>query len=177
VGVSPLGLSRGQVPEQADGTETLGGLSPSALALAHWLLRSVTVSYSYQLTSLGSFSNAYAISVDGDPPERLLQPPHFQWSNSDPTSGLASAFSLDFAQVRIEPAGTGAIPLQLWEGSYPYQEILLSTQPVSSHELLDTATFQFFGQPVPLYLQAHPSFNLSGSIDTISVDSEFWEVA
>jgi hypothetical protein len=164
------------VPEQADGSETLQGLSPSILAKAHWMLHTIVVSYSYQLTSIGSFSNSYSIIVDSEPPERLLQPPHFQWSGSDSSSGLASAFSLNFADVRIESSGTGAIPLQLWEGSYPYQEVLLSVQPVSSHELLDTATFQLFDLTIPIYLQAHPSFGLSGSIVAISIDTEFWEV-
>jgi hypothetical protein len=165
------------VPEPADGSEALKGLAPSTIAGAYWLSRAVAVSYSYGLVSLGNFSNSYDIEVDSTPPERLLQAPLFQWSGSDSAAGLAAGFSLDFSAIRAESGGTGAIPLQLWEGSYPFLEILLSTQRVTSHELLDSTTFDLFGQTVPLYLQADPSFNLSGSIGSISVTVESWEIA
>ncbi|MDR2668072.1 MAG: hypothetical protein LBB38_03475 [Puniceicoccales bacterium] len=154
----------------------LRGLSASTLANAYWMLRSISVSYSYEISAYGPISNSYSITCDDIPPSRLIQTPTFAWSGYNSQLGLAAGFSLNLSTPLAEESETYALNLHIYEGTYPYMELLLSTELLASHDILASSSFEFLGKTVPIYLQADQSLSITGSIAAVSLTAEFFEV-
>ncbi|MDR3117370.1 MAG: hypothetical protein LBT98_02260 [Puniceicoccales bacterium] len=176
VATGPCGLPRPVPILAASGAENLGPLAPAAVARAHWLLRSLTIRYSYAVDGWGSWSEEFTCSVDGQPLQRLLQSPSFSRTAVDTAAGRSSSFFFSPALAHANGAGQYFFQFQLADGSYPDQEVLLATELLAGHRLLASATASFLGIPLALYLQvpSQSSFS-SGSIGTFAIAAGSWQ--
>jgi hypothetical protein len=175
VATGPCGLPKTVPLPAATGEENLGPLAPAAVAHAHWLLRSLTVSYSYAVDGWNGWSEEFTCAVDGQPRQRLLQSPVFARTAVDTAAGRASSFFFCPAEVYRTAAGQYFFQLQLSDGSYPDQEILLATELRAGYQLLASATANFWDLPLSLYLQVTDgSAFSSGTIGSFTIGANFW---
>ncbi|MDR3316685.1 MAG: hypothetical protein LBS68_01230 [Puniceicoccales bacterium] len=177
VGTGAIGLPRSSLPPAATGMEILRDIDPSTATEIYWLLRSLEISYAYFIGGVGTFSAAYAIAVEGDPAERLLQPAIFSRESEDPESGAVSFFDFRPGEVRLQGNGLCAYDLHLLETDRPYREVELTLEPTAAMDLLDSAEISLFGKTIPIYLQADPALLLSGSISSAAIVPSFWQFA
>jgi hypothetical protein len=176
VAVNPSGLPHPIPTQLTTGNELLADMSPQEIATIFWMLRSLSVSYSYAIDELGSYANAYTITCATQPVERLVNYPEFTHESFDETTSMGTFFQLNPAQV-YQDADTYAYALNLafQEGTYPNGEILLSVSLPAGHTVLDTSTFDLFSRTIPLYLSTAYA-SLSGVIDSFKIDAAYWRV-
>ncbi|MDR2577167.1 MAG: hypothetical protein LBC42_03960 [Puniceicoccales bacterium] len=162
-----FGLPKGKLPLAATGAEVLIDFDPSTIAKIYWLLQSLEISYAYEVNELGTFSSSYVVESAVEPLQRLLNPVTF--SHEQIVDGVGQVFEWATGDVRLDNAGRYSYQMQLWEASYPYQEVLLSIEPQANYDLLDSATISLFGKNLTLYLQALSTMSLSGTITAFSI--------
>jgi hypothetical protein len=175
VATGPCGLPKAVAHATATGDENVGPLTPSAIAQAYWLLHTLTVSYDYAVEDWGTVAENFSCTVGGEPRQRLLGGPVFSRTATDPATGRMAFFSFQPGTVHEDGAtGQYFYKLQLWDGSYPDQEVFLATELAADNRLLATATAQFLGKSTAFYLQATPFSNfLGGSIGQITLTAIF----
>jgi hypothetical protein len=171
VGSSACGLPR-SIPLQK-GTGNFGPLPGDTTATAYWLLRELAVAYSYTIGGWGAFSGNISCSDWTEPLDRLLIPPNFSYENVQPTDGRFQEFQLTPGNV----FGGYFLKIILKDGSYPYGEILLTSEfPTANQSVLDILSVPLLGHPLTLRLVttvADPP--ITGSIDFCTFTADFWE--
>ncbi|MDR1436343.1 MAG: hypothetical protein LBI39_04025 [Puniceicoccales bacterium] len=177
VRVGPSGLPHWATIGEASGDESISGLRPAVLAHCYWMLRSISVSYAYEISSFGVLSNCYDVSCEIVPQQRLLAGPTFFGGATSGANGMFSEFYVDLSAATVEPDGTYALNFYICEGTYPYMEVVLSTELRPTHETIAVSSATIFGRAVPLYLQVESSFDLSGSISSFSLAAAYWEIS
>ncbi|MDR0727673.1 MAG: hypothetical protein LBF26_02150 [Puniceicoccales bacterium] len=175
VAVNPSGLPHPILTQPATGDELLAGMSPQEIATIFWMLRSLSVSYSYTIDGLGTYANAYTITCETQPVGRLANYPEFTHESFDETTSMGTFFQLNPAQV-YQGTNAYALDLAFQEGTYPNGEILLSVSLPSGHTILATSSFDLFSRTIPLYLSTSYT-GLSGAIDSFEIDAVCWQIA
>jgi hypothetical protein len=174
VAVNPSGLPHPIPAQPATGDELLAGMTPQEIATIFWMLRSLSVNYSYTIDEPGTYTNSYAIACETQPRERLASYPAFVYESLDETTSIGTFFQLNPAQVHRN-TDSYALNLVFQEGSYPNGEILLSVNLPAGHTVLDTSSFVLFSRTVPLYLSTSYA-GLSGFINSFAIAATYWQI-
>ncbi|MDR1456442.1 MAG: hypothetical protein LBI34_00040 [Puniceicoccales bacterium] len=174
VAVNPSGLPHPIPTQPAIGEELLPDMSPQEIATIFWMLRSLSISYSYSIGGFGTYANAYTANCDTKPVERLVNYPLLAYESIDRTTSIGTFFQINPAQV-YRDVDTYALNLSFQEGSYPNGEILLSFKLPAGHIVLDTSLFSLFSRTIPIYLSTS-YVGLEGSIDSFEINASYWYV-
>jgi hypothetical protein len=175
IAVNSSGLPHPIPTQPATGGELLPGMEPQEIATIFWMLQSLSVSYSYSVSELGTYTNDYTITCGIQPVARLADYPTFAHESFDPTTSMGTFFLLNPAQV-FQGTNAYALNLGFQEGTYPNGEILLSVNLPAGHTVLATSSFSLFSRTIPIYLSTFYS-GLTGSIDSFTIGETYWQIS